>query len=34
LPPVVDGLLEDPLIAERVERQMGRSGIEEITTIL
>jgi hypothetical protein len=34
LPPVVDGLLEDPLIAERVERRMGRSGIDEITTIL
>jgi hypothetical protein len=34
LPPVVDGLLVDALIVGRVQRRMGRSGIDEITTIL
>ena len=34
LPPIIDGLLVDALIAGRVERRMGRSGIDEITTIL
>jgi hypothetical protein len=34
LPPVLDALLADPLISERVQRRMGRVGIDEIMTIL
>jgi hypothetical protein len=34
LPPVVDALLVDPLIAERVQHRMGRAGVDEIAAIL